>query len=118
MVFSLGSNSNKNSLPNSFFSARLFEQRRDRDLDLPIRNVMTAHPLTIPLGSRMVQAVELMRERKISELPVVDAEGRPVGLIDVTDVVGVLPQEPDEGSGGEAAPACRVFREPDGRRTA
>ncbi|HUT89076.1 MAG TPA: KpsF/GutQ family sugar-phosphate isomerase [Thermoguttaceae bacterium] len=98
--------------------ARLFEHRRDRDLDLPIRNVMTANPLTIRLGSRMVEAVELMAHRKISELPVVDADGRPVGLIDVTDVVGVLPKQPGEGSGGEAAPACRVFREPKGRQSA
>ena len=41
----------------------------------------------------MVDAVALLAERKISELPVVDAEGRPVGLIDVTDVVGLLPPE-------------------------
>ena len=33
-----------------------------------------------------------MARRKISELPVVDGDGRPVGLIDVTDVVGLFPQ--------------------------
>jgi len=98
--------------------ARLFEHRRDRDLDLPICDVMTADPLTIALGSRMVEAVELMAQRKISELPVVDADGKPVGLIDVTDVVGVLPKQPGEGSGGEAAPACRVFCEPERRQSA
>jgi len=98
--------------------ARLFEHRRDRDLDLPVSNVMTADPWTIPLGARMVEAVELMARRKISELPVVDADGRPVGLIDVTDVVGVLPKQPGEGSGEGSCPACRVFREPEGRQTA
>jgi len=98
--------------------ARLFEHRRDRELDLPIASVMTADPWTIPLGTRMVEAVELMARRKISELPVVDADGRPVGLIDVTDVVGVLPKQPGEGSGEGASPACRVFREPGGRASA
>ena len=39
----------------------------------------------------MSDAVALMARRKISELPVVDDDGRPVGLIDVTDVVGLLP---------------------------
>jgi CBS domain-containing protein len=37
----------------------------------------------------MVDAVAIMAERKISELPVVSAAGNPVGLIDITDVVGV-----------------------------
>jgi len=33
----------------------------------------------------MIDAVAATAEGKISELAVVDAEGRPVGLIDVTD---------------------------------
>ena len=43
--------------------------------------------------SLMIEAVALLAKRKISELPVVDAAGQPVGLIDVTDVVGLLPAE-------------------------
>ena len=35
---------------------------------------------------KMIDAVAAMAQGKISELPVVDAEDRPVGLIDVTDV--------------------------------
>jgi arabinose-5-phosphate isomerase len=73
--------------------ARLFERRRDDDLDGPIRNVMTAKPLKTEVGSMMVDAVALMARRKISELPVVDGDGRPLGLIDVTDVVGLLPRD-------------------------
>jgi CBS domain-containing protein len=42
----------------------------------------------------MTDAVAIMAERKISELPVVDAEGKPIGLIDITDVVALLPKEP------------------------
>ena len=51
----------------------------------------------------MVDAVAIMAERKISELPVVDAEGRPVGLIDITDVVALLPRRRPIG-------ACRRRR--------
>jgi arabinose-5-phosphate isomerase len=73
--------------------ARLFEQHRDGELDGPVSKVMTHNPLRVPTGSMMTDAVAIMAERKISELPVVDAEGRPVGLIDITDVVAMLPKE-------------------------
>jgi arabinose-5-phosphate isomerase len=72
--------------------ARLFESRRDGALDGPIRDVMTKGPTTVPLGSMLTDAVEIMAERKISELPVVDTSARPVGLIDVTDVVALFPE--------------------------
>jgi len=73
--------------------ARLFERRRDNLLDGPIREVMTKRPCTVPVGAMMSDAIAILGERKISELPVVDAEGLPVGLIDITDVVGLLPRE-------------------------
>ncbi len=69
--------------------ARLIEQHRDAALDRPIQEVMTADPLTVPEGSRLLEAVEVLRGHKISELPVVDAVGRPVGLIDITDLMGM-----------------------------
>ncbi len=95
--------------------ARLFERRHDRALDRPVREVMTPDPLRIRLGSPMIQAVDLLVEKKISELPVVDAEDKPVGLIDITDVVGLLPREGEQeaaDSAGRAVPPCRVFSEP------
>ena len=85
--------------------ARLFEQRRDHSLDRPVSSVMTRNPLTAAAGGMMIEAVALLAKRKISELPVVDAAGRPLGLIDVTDVVGLLPAEESGGrfAGAEAA---------------
>ncbi len=71
--------------------ARLFEQRRDHLLDEPISCVMTQRPLTIRAGSRLLDALDILRTRKISELPVVDDDHRPIGLIDITDVLGLLP---------------------------
>lgn len=73
--------------------ARLFEERRDAALDRPIAEVMTHDPITISLASRVADAVDIVRLRKISELPVVDPAGRPVGLIDITDLIGLLPAE-------------------------
>jgi arabinose-5-phosphate isomerase len=72
--------------------ARLFEQRRDASLDLPIRDVMTMRPITVPIGARVSEALEILRRRKISELPVVDADGRPAGMLDITDLIGVAGQ--------------------------
>ena len=37
-----------------------------------------------------------MKAQKISELPVVDRGGRLVGLIDVTDLIGLLPADFEE----------------------
>ena len=76
--------------------ARLFEERRDAALDHPIAEVMTRDPITISLGSRVADAIDILRQRKISELPVVDPAGRPAGLIDITDLIGLLPAEEAE----------------------
>jgi len=38
-------------------------------------------------GSLLPAACEILAEKKISELPVVDAAGHPLGLIDITDIV-------------------------------
>ncbi len=73
--------------------ARLIEQRRDDSLDRPIREVMTANPHTVSPDSPVVDAVELLQRHKISELPVVDSTGKPIGLIDITDVIAFLPAD-------------------------
>jgi len=82
--------------------ARLFERRRDDQWDQPIRNVMTVGPATVRVGALMNEAVAIMASRKISELPVVDDAGVPQGLIDVTDVVGLVPTA--LAAAAEAAP--------------
>ena len=74
--------------------ARLFENRADDALDLPIERVMTRRPVVIGPSARVGEAVELLQGRKISELPVVDADGRPVGMLDITDLIGLEPPEP------------------------
>jgi arabinose-5-phosphate isomerase len=76
--------------------ARLLERRRDDALDEPISRVMTTDPATVPPGTAFDVVVELLTSRKISELPVVDDDGRPIGLIDITDVIGWMPSQTGE----------------------
>lgn len=67
--------------------ARLLEARRDAELDRSIGDVMTRLPTTVTQGTRLADALPLMVRRKISELPVVNDQGHPLGMIDITDIV-------------------------------
>ena len=84
--------------------ARLFERRDEAALDRPIAELMVSEPTTIETGARMSEALRVLSEHKYSELPVVDPAGRPLGLIDVTDVVALDPSEDDD-----AQPTVRLF---------
>lgn len=72
--------------------ARLFEKRDDNLLDKPIRDVMTSNPASVLAGTKMLEAVALMGQRRISELPVVNENGEPVGMIDITDIIAAFPE--------------------------
>jgi arabinose-5-phosphate isomerase len=71
--------------------ARLFESRRDAAIDSPIEAVMTSNPAVIGPAARLGEAIDLLKARKFSELPVVDEDGKPVGMLDITDVIGLDP---------------------------
>ena len=90
--------------------ARLFERRDEAALDRPIRDVMAARPTTVLSGTRVGDAVALLAQRKFSELPVVDQAGRPMGLVDVTDVVGLKADAAKEDATKRRAAEVRVFR--------
>ena len=67
--------------------ARLLESRREASIDQPISQVMTKNPKSVRAGTLLPAACEILAEKKISELPVVDAAGHPLGLVDITDIV-------------------------------
>ena len=73
--------------------ARLLEQHQDQQLDRPISEVMTVDPLRVGHDDTLERAVELLTRHKISELPVVGPAGEPIGLVDITDVIGLAPQD-------------------------
>lgn len=73
--------------------ARLLETKHDSALDGAVAEVMTRQPMTVSCGSRLQEAVERLAMRSLSELPVVDESGRPVGMIDITDLLGLVPAD-------------------------
>jgi arabinose-5-phosphate isomerase len=75
--------------------ARLLENREDGALDQSIENRMTHNPATACSGDQLQDAMATISHRRISELPVVDHDGRPIGLLDITDIVSLT--EPNQG---------------------
>lgn len=66
---------------------KLLQHRREDSLDRAIGEVMTRTPVVIHSGRPLATAVAILSERHISELPVVDEDGRPLGMIDITDLI-------------------------------
>ncbi len=58
-----------------------------RGLARPVRRAMHADPKRVSADALATEAMAVMRRHRIDELPVVDADDRPVGLIDVQDLV-------------------------------
>lgn len=86
--------------------AKLLEQQRDGSLDRPISEVMTRRPYQVTEGTKTTQAVQLLARHNISELPVVNATGQPMGIIDITDVLNLMPTN-------FAAPAALLTERPE-----
>lgn len=59
---------------------RLLVQRR-------VKEVMTRRPATVKTGTLAAEAMRILQQKKIDELPVVDKNSRPVGLLDVQDLL-------------------------------
>ena len=53
----------------------------------PVREVMTPDPKVVFPDTLASEAMAIFHQHRIDEIPVVDGQGRPVGLIDVQDVV-------------------------------
>lgn len=62
---------------------------REGAMDVPIAEVMTRSPRTLPDTATVRDALELIREVRADEIPVVDPEGRPVGVLDVQDILAL-----------------------------
>jgi len=66
---------------------RLLTDRDGSALSRPVREVMKRNPKRVRAEALASQVMALMKEYRIDEVPVVDDEDRPVGLIDVQDLV-------------------------------
>lgn len=56
-------------------------------LDLPVSSVMTGNPLTVRENRLAAEALRLLGDRKVDELPVINEKGEPVGMLDVQDLL-------------------------------
>ncbi|MEM6725106.1 MAG: IMP dehydrogenase [Bacteroidota bacterium] len=64
--------------------------RFESNLNRPVTDLMTAGPLvTAPVGTDLVKAKEILQKHKIEKLPVVDDNGKLVGLITYKDIMKV-----------------------------
>jgi arabinose-5-phosphate isomerase len=103
--------------------SRLLECRRDEAIDGPIGAVMTRSPLFVRCGDTLAAALATIAGRKISELPVLDEDGRPAGMIDITDLVASMPliaerpSAPVEAALAPAREQLRIFPDSQLRET-
>jgi arabinose-5-phosphate isomerase len=66
---------------------RRLVQLDDNDFTRPVSAVMGRNPRTIGPEDWATTAAEILREGQIDQLPVVDDLGRPVGLLDIQDLL-------------------------------
>ncbi len=81
---------NKSGKLTGIFTDGDLRRHLERDANLSqrkVKEVMTKNPVTILPQKLAVEALRILEERKIDELPVVDKEGRSIGLLDVQDVL-------------------------------
>jgi arabinose-5-phosphate isomerase len=52
-----------------------------------IKEVMTKNPITVGAEMLAAEAMRILKDRKIDEVPVVDKNHRPIGLLDVQDLL-------------------------------
>lgn len=70
--------------------ARRLEQESPDFLGSAIAHVMTRSVRVVETGCLLSEVVDELVAAKISELPVIDAQRQPIGIVDVTDVVQVM----------------------------
>lgn len=58
-------------------------------LERRVDAVMTRHPRHLRDSQPVRDAVQLVREVRVDEIPVVDDQGKPVGLVDVQDLISL-----------------------------
>lgn len=68
---------------------RILLQEREGTLDDPVDEHMARTPVTVGPDQLLEEAVRILREGRKDQVPVLDADGRPVVLLDVQDVLDI-----------------------------
>jgi len=69
---------------------------------IPVRRAMTPRPLTIAAGDDILEASQMMAERKLRHLPVTE-DGNLVGIVSMRDVLAYLAERLYSGDKDDAA---------------
>jgi len=68
---------------------RLITKEGDKAFEYKVKDIMTAQCKNIRVDALAAEATALFHKYRIDELPVVDTDDKPVGLIDVQDVLTI-----------------------------
>jgi len=81
---------NKNGRLTGIFTDGDLRRHLEADPNLSVRRVkevMTKNPMTVGPEMLVAEAMRILKDKKIDEVPVVDKRHRPVGLLDVQDIL-------------------------------
>jgi dTDP-glucose pyrophosphorylase len=65
------------------------------DLDVPVTRAMNRSPTVVVEGASSAEHARILRERRLRNLPVVDANRRPVALVNWSDALDARPSAPE-----------------------
>jgi arabinose-5-phosphate isomerase len=68
---------------------RLLTAGSSEVLEIRVRDVMTRDPIAIDEDEILLRAIELVKMHRVDEIPIVDKFSRPVGLLDVQDILSL-----------------------------
>lgn len=74
----------------------LHRQEREKARGVTAAELMTRPPVTVRSDDPVSQAAQLMYDRRVKRLPVVDGAGRLAGIVSRTDVLSVFSRPDDE----------------------
>ena len=64
-------------------------EKNENILDQEVKMLMTVNPQSIQLGHLVTQAIKILGDKQIGDLPVVDKENKPVGIISAKDLLSM-----------------------------
>jgi signal-transduction protein with cAMP-binding, CBS, and nucleotidyltransferase domain len=87
---------------------------RGGSLETPLSDAMTSNPKTVRMDDTLFDATQQMDEGGYRRLPVVDANGAPVGIVDVKMVTHLLVEHFPQAVYNQAAHSDTIARDREG----
>lgn len=77
----------RSAMPSSFLPDEENEQQKERLSRIKVRDIMTPDPLTISPTNTLEDALLMFQKLKVGAFPVVDPDGKLIGIISVRDLM-------------------------------